>query len=170
MRNLLLVSTLFLSILSFGQTQFDFIGGLPVSANTTGCFYIDLNTFGENTGVNDVKFVHGNGEIYFDAVAGDSLRLPAKFQYVFNGMKFEWADCDVSANLFNKNRVYLMHGQNSIPLGTHVLPFKYNNLYNYIVLNVEDGAIKIMGWVFNIPHEEFDCYNIAINNQIEQKK
>lgn len=157
MKKLLLILTVLLSIYCSSQTQFDYLGGLPVDANSTGCFYIDLNTGNTGLGINDVKFVHGSGEIYFDAVAGDSLRLPPIPNRNINGKKL-WQECSDS-NYFTVNKVYVISSTNSISYGNHVLPFKYNNLYNYIVVNVDHGGImKIRGWVFNIPEELFECY------------
>ncbi len=158
MKKIIFLLSITSTLFSKAQTQFDYMGGIEVWANMTGCFYIDLNTGNTNTGENDIKFVHGNGEIYFDAVAGDSLRLPTLVPPALVGRKL-WADCNVYQNNFNLNRVYILSANRNLSIGSHVLPFKYNDLYNYIVINVEDNMhISIRGWVFNIPQELYECY------------
>ena len=161
MKTLKLLSVVVLLSISFlqttAQTQFDYLGGLGMSANGTGCFFIDLNTGNTNLGINDVKFVHTGGEIYFDAVAGDSLRLPYRTTRL--GYKL-WQDCGTT-NAFTENRVYVIKGIQNIGVGSHVLPFKYNNLYNYIVLRVTPDSVYIRGWVFNIPENLYECYQLT---------
>lgn len=141
------------------QTQFDYLGGLELNPNSTGCFYIDLNTGNTNTGENDVKFVHGNGEIYFDAVYGDSLIMPAP-QRSLNGKRI-WNECNKSTNVYLYSKAYILTDFNRLSEGSHVLPFKWGNLYNYIVLKVENGRFFIRGWVFNIPEPLFECYQLT---------
>lgn len=147
------------------QTQFDYLGGLGISANVTGCFYIDLNTYGTNTGVNDVVITYGNGEIYFDDVVGDSMKAPGITTFL---RKNFWQDCNISTNAFNLGHVYIKTSSQSLSIGSHVLPFKYNNLYNYLVLRVTTDSVYVRGWVFNIAPENWECYNLEAQKQIQQ--
>lgn len=149
------------------QTQFDYLGGLGISSNVTGCFYIDLNTNNTNLGINDVVLVHGSGEIYFDDVIGDSMRAPFK-SMKYTSSKRIWADCDEATNNFTEGRIYIIRDLQSVTPGSHVLPFKYNDLYNYLVLRVTTDSVYVRGWVFNITHENWECYNLEAQKQIQQ--
>jgi|GEM_PF-5358576 len=156
-----LLFALLLSTLSFSQTQFDYLGGLGMSANGTGCFFIDLNTGNTGLGINDVKFIHEGGEIYFCAVAGDSMRLPAKAGKAWYPNKL-WLECDILNNQFTENKAHIITtGVQRLSNGSHVLPFKYNDLYNYIVLRVSGDSVYIRGWQFNIPEEVYECFSLA---------
>lgn len=44
MKTMITVLVLFLTTLAVNaQTQFDYLGGMPVNSNVEGCFFMDLN-------------------------------------------------------------------------------------------------------------------------------
>lgn len=149
------------------QTQFDYFGGIGISANSTGCLYIDVDTYISPLGINDVVLVHGNGEIYFDDVIGDSMRAPARSMKYTNNKKL-WADCNVSTNNFSEERVYILRDLQNVTPGSHVLPFKYKDFYNYLVLRVTTDSVIVRGWVFHIVPEDWECYDLEAQRSIEQ--
>lgn len=162
MKKIILISMLLCSFLSTAQLQFDYLGGMPVNANVDGCFYIDLNTDNTNTGENDVKFVHGNGEIYFEGIYADSARMPATSPRAVNG-KFMWADCHETENVYNRSRVYIISDVYHLPIGSHVLYFRYRGMYNFIVVRVDDSEnISIRGWRFNMQPDIFECFELHL--------
>jgi hypothetical protein len=161
MKTMIMVLALFLTALTVNaQTQFDYLGGMPINSNITGCFYIDLNTGNTNVGINDVKFVHGNGEIYFEGIYADSAKMTGTTPTIRLG-KSMWNDCNPPTNVFDKSRVYVMTTLSRLSEGSHVLPFKYNDLCNYIVLRVEGSMIYIRGWKFNIDPQLYECYRLS---------
>lgn len=158
MKKFITVLTLFLTTLfSNGQTQFDYLGGMPVNANITGCFYIDLNTGNTGLGLNDVKLVHGNGEIYFDALYADSILTPSVL--VIDSIPF-WEDC-FDFNYYQYQRVWIVKGSDNIGLGNHVLPFEYSGLRHYLVVNlITPDSLVIRGWAFNLDKDDFTCFDL----------
>lgn len=161
MKKIILLTSFLCSFLSNAQLQFDYLGGMPVNSNVNGCFYIDLNTDNTNTGENDVKFVHGNGEIYFEGIYADSARMPATSPRAING-KFMWQDCSETNSVYNKSRVYVISDVQSLSQGSHVLYFTYRSMYNYIVLRVDGSMIHIRGWRFNLQPEIFECFELPL--------
>lgn len=155
MKNFITVLTLFLTALfSNAQTQFDYLGAMPVNANITGCFFMDLNTFNTNTGENDVKLAHGNGSIYFASIYSDSAFMPS------NNDGF-WLDCSGEMS-FNSERAYIIKDGITLTKGSHVLPFTHSNKIHYLVIEViSNELILIRGWVFNIDPDEFECYELT---------
>lgn len=158
MKRLTMVLTLILTaFISNCQTQFDYIGGIPIDANSTGCFYIDLNTGNTGLGDNDVKIVHGGGEIYFDALYSDSVLIPSVL--VIDSVPF-WEDC-FDFNYFQYERAWIVKGLDNIGLGNHVLPFEHSGLRHYLVVNlVSPDSLIIRGWVFNMYKDDFMCFDL----------
>lgn len=152
---LLLATTL--AITASAQTQFDYLGGLPIYSNVEGCFFIDLNTDSSGVGENDLKIVHTDSTIYFESVDSELAYMPS---YESESKKDLWSDCSTGQS-YNSNRAYIINKTETIGLGTHILPFTHSGYHHYIVINVVSiTEIRIRGWVFNITSDNFDCTGV----------
>lgn len=148
---------LFLSYGAVAQTQYDYLGGLPltISNNTTVCSFFDF----EGNGENDIKFVFGGGvNCYIEGVSSTAL-----FPTYKSGL---WMDCRFSTPQdFNKTKAYLSVNGVTPAIGSHCFPFIFNGQYGYFVINVIDSnTIKIRGYVFG--NGSLQCFDINTTTPI----
>lgn len=146
----------FLSTFSISQTQWDYLGGLPVNmkSEVDACLLLDF----EQNGSNEIKIVHGeNAGCYFTSNTDIHIYAPTDD-------KGFWSDCN-NSNLtgWTSDTAWIQKNGVRLSEGSHVLPFLYEDKYGFLVLKLTSGSdtLKVRGYMFLIDPNEFECYNLA---------
>lgn len=159
MKNFLFFSFLITTLVCESQTQWDYLGGLPIEMNSTlaSCMYFDF----EQNGSNEVKIVHGiDVGCYFTSCTNVQAYTPTHAK-TEDKAPF-WSDCTADLSGWTSDTAYISKNESRLDNGSHVLPFKYGNKYGFFVLKLDAGSeiLKVRGYVFLINPKNFNCYVI----------